>query len=51
MQNEVEDKLLELCDFRPDAATRFPPLIRVKTGVSLGSNRDTRRMAFHGSIE
>jgi len=31
MQNEVEDKLLELFDFCPDAATCFPPSIRVKT--------------------
>src|SRR5712692_1344274 len=51
MQNEVEDKLLELFDFCTDAAARIPTKPKVKTCVSCRLNRDTRRMAFHDSIE
>ena len=51
MQNDIKHKLLELYDFCPNAAARFPPSIRVKTGVSFSLNRDTRWVAFHVSIE
>jgi hypothetical protein len=30
VQNDLERKLLELYDFCPDAAPRFPPTVRVK---------------------
>src|SRR6516165_5168349 len=51
MQHDIEQELLELDDFCPDAAASFPPAIGVKTRVALGSNRDTCRMAFHDSVE
>ena len=51
MQHDVEHELLKLDDFYPDAAASFPPSVRVKTRVVLGSNRDACRMAFHDSIE
>src|SRR6516165_11994465 len=51
MQHDIEQELLELDDFCPDAAASFPPAIGVKTRVALRLNRDTCRMAFHDSIE
>jgi hypothetical protein len=51
MQNEIESKLLEFYDFRPDAATGLPPSVWVKTRISLRLNRDVRRVAFHNSID
>ena len=51
MQHDIEQELLELDDFCPDAAASFPPAIGVKTRVALRLNRDTCRMAFHDSVE
>jgi hypothetical protein len=51
VENGVEYKFLELDDFCPDAAALLPPSVRVKTRVAFRLNRDTRRMAFHDSIE
>jgi len=51
VQNDIEYEFLELNDFCPNAAARFPPSVRVKTRVAFGLNRDTRRMALHFSIE
>lgn len=51
MQNDIEHELLELNDFCPNAAARFPPSVRIKTRVAFSLNRDARRMAFHFSIE
>jgi hypothetical protein len=31
MKNDIERELLELYDFCPDAAARFPPSIWIKT--------------------
>lgn len=51
VQHNVEQEFLEFSDFGPNAATRFPPSIRIKIGVARGANHDTCRMAFHDAAE
>ena len=51
MQNDIEHEFLQLNDFDPNAAARFPPSVRIKTRVAFSLNRDTCRMTFHFSIE
>jgi hypothetical protein len=51
VQQDVEQELLELDDFRPNTAARLPPSVWVKARVARGSNHDTCRVAFHYSIE
>src|SRR5262245_49558175 len=51
VQHGVEHELLELNDYRSDAAASFPPSVRIKTRVARVSNRDTCRMTFHDSIK
>jgi hypothetical protein len=51
VQNDVEYEFLKFYDFCPNAGARFPPSVRIKTGVAFSLNLDTCQMAFHVSIE
>jgi hypothetical protein len=51
VQDDLEQEFLELDDFCPKAAARFPPSVGVEICVAHGFDHDACRMAFHDSVE